>query len=186
MRQPGGCLCRCHQLRAARVQSIRGPATTYWSPEEEEVLRTGISRGDTYKEISDELTKRSKTNGNHRPRSIASVRSHLSVLGLSVRSYWLTLNEVARVFHVTHSEVSRWRNLGHLEGKPWGTGSWWRFLISDIEKFVDTWSGILFHPEQLKGTALKHQPELGALYARAVAAKLRNTAFRQRLMNEVP
>lgn len=152
--QPGGCPCTCHQRAEQRKRRTHQLATR-WQPEHDAIVRQGIERGDTLRQIADSIEHDHQIR-----RPIGSIRNRITELGLSRRDGWRSQAEVARMLGVAEVTVYGWRERGHLAFEE--HGRWYRVRDAALEAFIREQAGRLFDPLKVKDPKLRSLAEVSA------------------------
>ncbi len=157
--QPGGCICKCHAVRAGRLRSTKTPKkqANIWAAHHDALLRERLAAAVTPDEIAEELTDRFGVK-----RSPLAVKTRAVRLGISLYDGWTSSTQLSEKLGVPQSRVETWRERGYLKGTP-GFKRWPRYLDHEIEAFVREHAGVLFDVRLVRDQQLKPLAETSAI-----------------------
>lgn len=157
--QPGGCLCKCHAVRAGKLRSGKTPKkqANVWLPAHDAVVRERLAAGAAPEQIAVELTQCFKVT-----RSEGAVKSRAIRLGISLYDGWISSTQLAQKLGVRFHRIEDWRNRGYLKGVP-GFKQWTRYLDHEVEAFVRQYAGVLFDVRLVRDPKLKPLAETSAI-----------------------
>jgi transcriptional regulator with XRE-family HTH domain len=158
--QPGGCLCKCHSIRAGKLKSPKTQVAhrKRWLPEHDAVVRDRLQAGVHVEQIARELTERFII-----PRTAMGVENRARRhLGLSLFDGWTSSTQLARRLGVPKSRIEAWRERGYLSGVP-DFKQWPRYLEPEIEAFVQQHAGVLFDVRLVRDSRLRSLAETSAI-----------------------